>query len=466
VRPHDLILLPRDEVCARSWSFYRPLLGLIEDQVIWTPGEAFHLDADITAAVISELKARFSNGDGDVKDCEWLLLPYSINESFLSWASALLELPNVSAFGETAAWTETCGDKGILHRHMDSLTTPSLIETVDPTIVVPCGYVCKNRPELLAARLLLADIDVVIKPLKGATGVGIILKPSQQVLETYDFPLGPVNLEEFLSLDLDQDGEAVSPAFHYMGNRLVGCVVDQIMDGCAFSGWKSTTVSPQFQARGTEVVQTLLASLRPQGAGGVDFLSVEGEPVLTDINFARFNGCHPPKLFLEQHAPGCVPYIWNLRVPGDQQNCPSISEWYQVLATQGLAFVPNYQRGRFHVRKVSHDGVFPLVHIDRLRMTCVAIGKDAPEAETLMLRATVLWEQMVQGKHDNGIEMEGYLGKQEEQEEVAGKDLRANQDKLNETHQLQQGHWVSVAGRSTIAPGRSEIPQSNKSILR
>ena len=40
-----------------------------------------------------------------------------------------------------------------------------------------------------------------------------------------------------------------------------------------------------------------------QSAGGFDFLSVDGVPVLSDVNTARFNGAHQPKLFVEAYAP-------------------------------------------------------------------------------------------------------------------------------------------------------------------
>ena len=40
-----------------------------------------------------------------------------------------------------------------------------------------------------------------------------------------------------------------------------------------------------------------------QGPGGFDFLSVDGLPVLSDVNTGRFNGAHQPKLFVEAYAP-------------------------------------------------------------------------------------------------------------------------------------------------------------------
>jgi hypothetical protein len=102
---------------------------------------------------------------------------------------------------------ERFGNKGILHRWMRSLDVPSVIETIDPSILVPRGYVCTSRLELVEARRLLWDVDVCIKPLNGASGVGIVLYASDEQVETYDFPHGHVNLEECLALDVDEHGE-------------------------------------------------------------------------------------------------------------------------------------------------------------------------------------------------------------------------------------------------------------------
>jgi len=42
----------------------------------------------------------------------------------------------------------------------------------------------------------LKDVEVIIKPVHGATGLGIIIKPSSATLLKYDFSIGDVNLEE------------------------------------------------------------------------------------------------------------------------------------------------------------------------------------------------------------------------------------------------------------------------------
>ena len=168
---------------------------------------------------------------------------------------------------------------------------------IDPTISVPRGYVCETTEHLLAARELLNDTECCIKPLAGATGVGIVLCPTNDFLESYDFPLGAVNLEELLELDTDGNGEAVSPAVHYLGGQTVGeYMLDQIMSGCEYTGWQRTVVSPAFVDEASRAMSSFLRVAQPQGAGGVDFLSAGGKPFLTDVNSGRFNGAHRKRL--------------------------------------------------------------------------------------------------------------------------------------------------------------------------
>ena len=47
---------------------------------------------------------------------------------------------------------------------------------------------------------------VVIKPVFGAAGEGILFPRTEEEIVNYHFPMGPVNLEEFLKLDVAPDG--------------------------------------------------------------------------------------------------------------------------------------------------------------------------------------------------------------------------------------------------------------------
>ena len=372
VRPSvDLIVLPGNHApTAAAWSFYRDVLGLQDEQVVWTSGSLFNMDDDMSSETVSALEAKMAEAAG----ASWLLLPYCPTSNFLRWASPLVSRFGglATIFGETPEWLAEFGDKGLLHRKMSSLETPSVIEEIDATIAVPAGYVCETVEELLAARELMADIEhVCIKPLTGATGVGIVLKPSLEELKAYDFWMGPVNLEEYLDLDVDERGEAVSPVLHYMGNQFCGdFMLDQIMDGCAYSGWSRTAVSEDFQREAVRAMTAFLEHAQPTGAGGVDFLSVDGKPLLTDINTGRFNGAHPSKLFHQAHAsPGAEFYCWKLSKPEMAALSAagmSMRKMWLRMVEEGLAFHPS----------TGGEGVFPTVALDGMRFQFLAIGTD------------------------------------------------------------------------------------------
>ena len=247
----DLIVLPGNHgPTAEAWEVYKGILGLSDSQVVWTSGSLFNMDDDMCSDTVRTLEAKMTEAAG----AHWLLLPYCPTPNFYRWASPLVSRLDgaASMFGETTEWLAKYGDKGLLHRKISSLDTPCMIEEIDPTIAVPKGYVCETVDELLEARKLLADVEhVCIKPLAGATGVGIVLKPSLKDLQEYNFHMGPVSLEEYLNLDTDERGEAISPVLHYMGNKFCGnYMLDQIMLGTMYLGWQRTAVSEDFQRVG------------------------------------------------------------------------------------------------------------------------------------------------------------------------------------------------------------------------
>jgi formate-dependent phosphoribosylglycinamide formyltransferase (GAR transformylase) len=165
------------------------------------------------------------------------------------------------------------------------LSICSLIETIDPTIRVARGYTCSSVEDLLAAYTLIGSERVVVKPIYGAAGEGIIFVRSVEELRAYTFPMGDVCLEEHLNLDVAPDGVVLSPALHYNEGELVGeDLVDQIMNGTAYMGWRRTVAPAAFQERARDVLKSFIAHTRPGGPGGVDFLSVGGEPYLSDLN--------------------------------------------------------------------------------------------------------------------------------------------------------------------------------------
>ena len=157
VRPgRDLIVLPGGhEPTRKMWEFNKELLGLSDEQVIWTQGSLYNMDKDMDALTLVDLKRRIlkqsaaasaasastasaAAGDShsESEQEHWLLVPYAPQAEFERWARPLLESlgdGRASVFGETEAWLRQFGDKGLLHRHMDRLDEPSEIEKVRNT---------------------------------------------------------------------------------------------------------------------------------------------------------------------------------------------------------------------------------------------------------------------------------------------------------------------------------------------
>src|SRR3546814_5015754 len=56
--------------------------------------------------------------------------------------------------------------------------------------------------------------------------------------------------------------------------------------------FRSSVVSDEFRREVDRITRTIIEYTSPQGPGGYDYLSVDGRPVLNDINTGRFNGAH------------------------------------------------------------------------------------------------------------------------------------------------------------------------------
>ena len=371
VRPNkDYIVLPGGHKPTREWwRFCKDILGLAEDQVFFTSGSKFVMDDDMTEDVVSRIKAVVAKNQRGA----FTLVPYCVTANFERWANQLRDL-GVTLFGETFEWVQMYGHKGILHRHIKSLDEPCFIEKVAPNVRVAKGFTCSTTEDLVKAYELIGTLDVVIKPIFGAAGEGIKFVKGSDPLKVYDFPMGDVVLEEFLNLDKTEDGIVLSPAVHYMGNAFVGeGLVDQIMVGTGYMGWRRSRASKAFQKTVFKSTEKIIKAMSPNGPGGFDFLSVDGLAFLSDINTGRFNGAHFPKLFREMYAPGAEFYCWKFKPPASL----TIDAFWGRLQSSGIAFMPGK----------SSYGVFPLTYLRGLSGLYIALAPTDAEAEAIYLTA-------------------------------------------------------------------------------
>lgn len=311
LRKKDVIILPGNHAPTREFvDFMIPLLGLSEDQIIWTSGESISIDADIDADIRNRIKDLIeTSGTSATTDSDWVLVPYCVTKSFLGWCAELctkFSVPSdndsnspsivtssvkaalgtqqtvnsdfkgrgatLEIFGESESWNAKYGHKGILHRHMADLSISSVMDDIDqgstPTRVAK-GYQCSTVDHLLEAYELLKtrtlDNRAVIKPISGCAGWGILFIDSPEELMKYDFPMGEVLLEEMLNLDMTEDGLVISPAVHYLGPQLFGGrLVDQLMKNTSYLGWRESKADPAFQQKVLDMTEKLLKFTQPR----------------------------------------------------------------------------------------------------------------------------------------------------------------------------------------------------------
>ena len=113
-------------------------------------------------------------------------------------------------------------------------------------------------------------------------------------------------------------------------------------------------------------------------------MSVNGEPVLSDVNTGRFNGAHQPKLFLSQYAPlGSMWYCWKHK-PSQHVN---VSDVWDAFVDADLAFSPLSDSG-------SREGVFPLTYLRGVDGIFIAVANTTDRAFDIYQRAAGILGQL------------------------------------------------------------------------
>jgi len=373
VRPNlDAVILPGGHPGTQEmWNFCQRVLGLADWQVIFTAGNSACLDDDVEEAVLTKIR-----GIVTTSEQQYTLVPYCVTDSFISWSEKLAE-HKVAVFGEELEWVKKYGHKGILHRHIQTPDKPSVIEEIDPTIRVPKGFVCSTIDDLVEAHRVLDCKRVVLKPVYGGGGEGVLLIDEVEQLRMYDFPMGDVMLEEFLELDTAADGLVLSPAMHYNGGAMLGQgLMDEIIVDTNHTGWRRSVAPKVFEKTVKRCMQGLMAGTKPTGPGGATFVSVGGMPVLCSTSLAQFTGGHAPKLFAQMYAKDCAFFCWERRAP----DALDVAGLWKRMKSAGCAFLPGK----------STSGVFPLSFLRGKSGRFIAIAKDDIQCMVLHDKAVKL----------------------------------------------------------------------------
>lgn len=361
VRPgKDLIILPGENRQTQEFAnFCISALGLTADQILWTSGKSYLMDDDIRKELLARLERQ-------INPREWEIIPYSVTEPFLRWASQT----GAPIFGDDERWVRTYSNKSILHPNAIHELRDPLLPLLSEEVAglrLPRGYTCTTAKELARALDLLRAAGVqkfILKPVVGTTGEGILLIETKNQIKDYAFPMGAVVLEECLEIDIDAQGRKISPSVQYLGQKLSADVTDQTFKDVAYEGnIIPSATSLEFQHELLEMAKRVVRRLAPQGPGGFDFLSVRGKPVLVDPNVGRFTGAHPAKIFRALYAPKMPVACFKI------DPTKELGAVWEELNQRGIAFAPAGRR----------TGVFPLCYLREMWGQLIVFGQDKRE---------------------------------------------------------------------------------------
>lgn len=365
--------------------FVSQFTGLnVDTQVIWTNGTSDCMHQEIDDTIVGSLMAMVDSRP----DEGFVLIPYTYTPSFVQWSQPLAQHPQVRVIGDNFDWRAIFSSKGILHRHMKALDVPSRVELIDSSIPVAQGYICSDTEDLVKAYQLIGQQDVIVKPCRTSSGLGIVFLHSLEEVLAYGFPYGDVAMEEKLDLDYvvrsNGSTEEVSPAIHYIGPNIMGhFLVDQVLDGVVYSGNQPTSLDLLQQEEVMTHAVSLVRGMAPSGPGGFDFLMAQGRPYLVDINVGRFNGSLVPKLFFgcyfNQHPNLKWLYWIEHSVPTEQ-----VSSVWEKLENEGIAL---------QNEGANSHGVFPIRYIRDVTWAFIAIGQSDDEVRKLKEVTKELFQQ-------------------------------------------------------------------------
>ncbi len=364
VRPRkDVVVLPGGNDQIREFAaFCARELGFDPAQIKWTSGRRYLLDEGICAELLPELRKITGHG-------RWTVIPYSVTPQFRAWSKEI----GAAVFGDTESFVERFGNKGILHPEIGAPKPRFALGNRVPGLLIPKGFICASQPALRGAwgRLKDAGVDsLLLKPIYGATGEGIIRIANKEALEGYEFPMGPVALEELLPAE-------TTCSVQFNGTAVFGAVTDQFVNGWCWEGnMAPSSMPPRLTTYTMMSASRILASLGEEGLrgpGGFDFVIARDRPYLVDVNLGRFTGAHIPKLFREMYAPNARLMSWK----ADPK--VGVHEYGERLRARGIAFERN-----------EGYGVFPICYLPEMWGMLAAFAESRDELDRLKCEADAL----------------------------------------------------------------------------
>lgn len=377
-----LVIVPRHQAIGELARFYqKTLLRGKNIDLIETPDDNYLMDRDISGKdeVLAEVLNRLKPG-------RVMLYPYGVTDEFMSWARLLIERGCV-LIGDKKRYLDRkwWGHKAGLHRWLDDLDELSFAELVG--LPVATGYVAQNKKELLKASRLLHTTQVILKPYILSGGFKMRICNSREDIESYEMPmmprfidqderLMPVAVEKVLDIERDEMGEMVYSA-QFTGANMVGGLTRQVIHGGLHWGGNvvPSGASGLFEHRVENIVNRFLTCANPQGPGGVDLASVNGKPIILEINGGRPTGAHSPKMFKTVFSPYSEAAIFEKEDREGLLDMDVEYVWDKLNTTtfknKPMAF--NLETGY---------GVYPLVWLKGLWSMLVAFGESISDSKS------------------------------------------------------------------------------------
>jgi hypothetical protein len=345
IKPGDLILLPEDDRVREFFDFCSKTLGFCNTSAIWTYEEDAY---DDDALMLAWDRTSISVG------CGYAMYPYAMTRSCEFIAQKL----GLTIKADSREWTEIFSNKKVL------------LTLKEHGVSIPESYYCETTEELLHAYRLLKQEgrDVLLKPCGTAAGAGICEILSETALTEYTFAFGGVLLQEKMHVDRYEDGSPIIPSVQFCPAGIRG-VVDQLVDGFMFVGsCYPSRVSSQLMDEIVSVTEKIVAIIKPQGPGGLDFVCVNNKPYLIDPNLGRLTAVHPIWHFRERYAPGKQFSSCSISLP------LSIYDFWEKLKKVGIAFD----------FKFSRKGVFPLYWFAHGSSKLMVFGNTYDEIQVML----------------------------------------------------------------------------------
>ena len=366
LKQYDVIVLPEYQGMREWWNFVRRALGFSNRQAFFTSGKEFTMSGELLGRV-----AEIGRHVDSVSDEDALVFPYSRTKGLTAYTES-----RWSVLGDPRPWARRYADKGILHSCPPGVSRKHGLPLL--TGVPVCrGYTCRaDEGEILLAYRALKRLGVkkvIAKARNAAAGDGFVLdftpeKLNAMILKVWEGYSGVV-LEEMRE-------NFVAGSLQFVGRETFSEPTLQITNGPNYSGNEvPARYSKRARRRILEVTETVLAQIKPQGPGALDFL-VEGDEVfLVDPNLGRTTGGMIGRFFRERYAPHSCYRAW--KIPAKLfSRMPDVETFYDRLGNRGLQ--PDFSSRR---NSPEVSGVFPLCYLQGIWGMLIAVGEDFAQVE-------------------------------------------------------------------------------------